>query len=190
MVLLQSSGPLINVHSTTPLADTLPLHYDVSEDNMLGAQNDFITIVGREHVISSFEERRARSNTPWSHADLSQTSALVILPESTSEVSEILKICSRRRVPVTSFSGGTSITGALAATRGGICIDFQRMDKILAVHAEDMDVVVQPCVAWQRLNNHLASQDLYFPPDPGPGARIGGMVSLAVPAIAMQTHSR
>ncbi len=50
------------------------------------------------------------------------------------------------------YSGGTSFSGALTATRGGFCIDFHRMDKTVAVHVEDMDIVVQPAVEWQSLN--------------------------------------
>ena len=80
-------------------------------------------------------------------------------------------------MPVTAYSGGTSMPGALAATRGGICIDFNRMNKVLAVHQEDMDVVVQPAVGWEDLNVHLGGYNLFFPPDPAPGAKIGGMVS-------------
>lgn len=67
--------------------------------------------------------------------------------------------------------------GALAATRGGLCVDFKRMNKILAVHQEDMDVVVQPAVGWEDLNVDLGRCGLFFPPDPGGGAKIGGMVS-------------
>ena len=47
------------------------------------------------------------------------------------------------------------------------------MDKVLAVHEEDMDVVVQAGVGWQELNGALEGKGLFFPPDPGPGARIG-----------------
>jgi D-lactate dehydrogenase (cytochrome) len=50
------------------------------------------------------------------------------------------------------------------------------MDKILKVHEEDMDVVVQPSVPWMNLNEQLASFGLFFPVDPGPTAQIGGMV--------------
>jgi len=50
------------------------------------------------------------------------------------------------------YSGGTSFSGALTATRGGFCIDFPRMDKTVAVHAEDMDILVQLAVEWQSLN--------------------------------------
>lgn len=50
------------------------------------------------------------------------------------------------------------------------------MDKVLQLHKEDMDVVVQPAVGWEALNEELAASNLFFPPDPGPGAMIGGMV--------------
>ena len=176
-VMTEDPDPPISIRSTAPLSGTPRPKHDVSEENISMACNEFIKIVGPKHVISSFEERRARAHTPWSSADLSHTPALVVLPETTANVSDIMEICSRRCIPVTSYSGGTSMSGVLAATRGGICIDFKCMDKVLAVHTEDMDVIVQPAVGWQDLNLLLAKQDLYFPPDPGPGARIGGMVS-------------
>lgn len=100
----------------------------------------------------------------------------IIKPGSTEEVSEVVKVCHRRRIPITAYSGGTSLEGHFAATRGGICIDFSRMDKVLTLHKEDLDVVVQPAVGWESLNEELAESDLFFPPDPGPGAMIGGMV--------------
>ena len=52
------------------------------------------------------------------------------------------------------------------------------MNRIIAVHAEDMDVVVQPAVGWQSLNAALEQHGLFFSPDPGPRANIGGMVRL------------
>ena len=50
------------------------------------------------------------------------------------------------------------------------------MDRILNMHQDDLDVVVQPAVGWETLNEALAKSNLFFPPDPGPGAMIGGMV--------------
>lgn len=168
----------MDARSTAPLSKTPAPKHDVTSHNILAASDEFVALLGSEAVITNQDERRAHSNTPWSPACPSQTPALVVLPRSTSDVSAIMKICSRRRIPVTGFSGGTSLPGALTATRGGVCIDFKRMDKILAVHKEDMDVVVQPAVGWQPLNTRLEEQRLFFPPDPGPGAQIGGMVSL------------
>lgn len=77
---------------------------------------------------------------------------------------------------MTAFSGGTSLEGHFAPTRGGVCIDFSRMNQILTLHKEDLDVVVQPAVGWEHLNEVLEKDGLFFPPDPGPGAMIGGMV--------------
>ncbi|KAG7117941.1 hypothetical protein HYQ44_006064 [Verticillium longisporum] len=50
------------------------------------------------------------------------------------------------------------------------------MNKVLALHKDDLDVVVQPAVGWEALNDQLGASGLFFPPDPGPGAMIGGMV--------------
>lgn len=87
-----------------------------------------------------------------------------------------MKVCHQRMIPVTAYSGGTSLEGHFSPTRGGVCIDFRRMNKILALHKQDLDVVVQPALGWEELNEELAKDGLFFPPDPGPGAMIGGMV--------------
>ena len=168
----------MDARSTAPLSKMPVPQHDVSSHNISAAIDELVALLGSEAVVTNHDERRAHSNTPWSPSSPSQTPALVVLPSSTSDVSAIMRICSRRRIPVTAFSGGTSLPGALTATRGGVCINFKRMDRILAVHKEDMDVVVQPAVGWQALNARLEDQRLFFPPDPGPGAQIGGMVSL------------
>jgi D-lactate dehydrogenase (cytochrome) len=87
-----------------------------------------------------------------------------------------MKVCHERLIPVTPYSGGTSLEGHYAPTRGGVCIDFGRMNRILELHKEDLDVVVQPAVGWQDLNEEISKDGLLFPPDPGPGAMIGGMI--------------
>jgi D-lactate dehydrogenase (cytochrome) len=74
------------------------------------------------------------------------------------------------------YSGGSSVEGNFAAPYGGICIDFAFMDKVLALHENDLDVVVQPGLGWMDLNSQISSSGLLFPVDPGPSAMIGGMV--------------
>lgn len=74
------------------------------------------------------------------------------------------------------YSGGSSLEANFSAPYGGMTIDFAFMDKILEVHADDMDVVVQPSIPWMQLNSELAHTGLFFPVDPGPSAKIGGMV--------------
>src|SRR5262249_8212597 len=62
----------------------------------------------------------------------------VVFPQSTEEVVEIVRLCAAHRVPVIGFGQGTSLEGQVNAPRGGICIDFRDMNRVLAVHAEDL----------------------------------------------------
>lgn len=145
---------------------------------MEAAWADFVQIVGKENVSTKDTDLTYHTGSDWSshRTEDSEHLFLVVYPASTEEVSKIMKICHKRRIPVTGYSGGTSLEGHFAPTRGGICVDFGRMGEILQVHKEDMDVVVQPAVGWELLNEELAKENLFFPPDPGPGAMIGGMV--------------
>lgn len=137
-----------------------------------------MAIVGKENVSTLKDDVESHAGSEWStHIRKPEEKPfLVIYPSTTEEVSNIMKVCHTRRIPVTAYSGGTSLEGHFAATRGGICIDFGRMDKLLKLHKSDMDVVVQPALGWEHLNEELAKDGLFFPPDPGPGAMIGGMV--------------
>jgi len=145
---------------------------------MEAAWSDFVSIVSEKNVstLSTDLENHAGSNWSSHPTSAKEIPFLVVFPETTTQVSEIMKVCYRRKIPVTAYSGGTSLEGHFAATRGGICVDFGKMDKILQLNKGDMDVVVQPAVGWEFLNEELSKDNLFFPPDPGPGAMIGGMV--------------
>jgi D-lactate dehydrogenase (cytochrome) len=172
-----ASVPHPPITSTTPLSTLSPPSHNTSKANLEAAWTDFVTLLGEEHVNTSAEELARHSSSDWSSFhNTSYLPFLVLYPSTTAEVSAIAKICHERRIPMTAFSGGTSLEGHFAATRGGVCIDFSRMDKVLALHKEDLDVVIQPAVGWEQLNEDLAKDGLFFPPDPGPGAMIGGMV--------------
>ncbi len=135
-------------------------------------------VVGKDNVSTNEGDLQSHSGSDWSSYTTKEHEKpfLIVFPSSTEEVSRIVKVCHDRRVPVTAYSGGTSLEGHFSATRGGICMDFSRMDKILKLHKEDLDVIVQPALGWELLNEELATEGLFFPPDPGPGAMIGGMV--------------
>jgi D-lactate dehydrogenase (cytochrome) len=99
----------------------------------------------------------------------------VVWPLSTEEVAAIVRICADHDCPVIGWGGGTSLEGHGLAVRGGVTVDFTRMDRILEVNAEDMDVRVQPGVTREALNEALRATGLFFPVDPGANATLGGM---------------
>lgn len=91
----------------------------------------------------------------------------VVYAESTEDVSLVLKLCHKYHVPVVPYTGGTSLEGHCNPTRHGICLDLSRMNKILKLHKDDLDVVVQPAVGWEDLRDYLNDYNLLFGPDPG-----------------------
>lgn len=101
--------------------------------------------------------------------------ALVL--HDTAEVAQALAICHRHGAPVIPFGAGSSIEGQVLAPQGGITLDLSAMDKVLAIHPEDMDCTVQCGVTRQRLNEDLRSAGLFFPVDLGAHATLGGMAS-------------
>ncbi|KAK3723172.1 D-lactate ferricytochrome c oxidoreductase [Vermiconidia calcicola] len=165
-------------YSTAPLSRTKPPEHDKAPATLQAAWAELKAIVGEENLSTDKNVLESHAGSEWSSYSRKDSDVpfCIVNPGSTEDVSEIMKICHKRRIPVTAYSGGTSLEGHFASTRGGICIDFSRMDKILKLHKEDLDVVVQPAVGWEVLNEELAEQGLFFPPDPGPGAMIGGMI--------------
>lgn len=102
---------------------------------------------------------------------------VVIWPESTAEVSAVLKYANARGVPVTAWGAGSSLEGNPIPLRGGIVLDFTRMNRILTLHAADFQVTVQPGLFYKDMNRELAKHGLFFPPDPGANASLGGMLA-------------
>lgn len=101
----------------------------------------------------------------------------VAFPETTDEVAEIVKICARHGCPIVPWGAGTSLEGHALAVRGGVSLDMGRMTRVLAVHPEDMQAVVQPGLTREALNTELRTTGLMFPVDPGANATIGGMAA-------------
>jgi D-lactate dehydrogenase (cytochrome) len=101
----------------------------------------------------------------------------VVYPQTTEDVQRIVRICAARGVPVVAFGTGTSLEGHINAPFGGVSVDFRDMNKVLAVHPEDLDCVIEPGVTRKALNEHLRDSGLFFPIDPGADAALGGMAA-------------
>lgn len=120
--------------------------------------------------------RRQHANALTFHA--AELPDAVVWPESTAETSAIMRVAARARLPVIAFGAGTSLEGHVNAPRGGVCIDFSRMTRIIAVRPDDLDCTIEAGVSRRRLNQELRDTGLFFPVDPGAEeATLGGMAA-------------
>jgi len=101
----------------------------------------------------------------------------VIWPVNAAEVSEILKYANDHLIAVTGWGSGSSLEGNPIPVRKGIVLDFSRMNRILNIRTEDFQADVEPGLIYQDLNEKLRHTGLFFPPDPGAQATIGGMIA-------------
>src|SRR5271169_5992126 len=126
-------------------------------------------------VVTSQAVREQHGNTlTWVP---NQPPDAVVFPQATRDVQTIVRICADNRVPVIPFGVGTSLEGHVNAPAGGVSIDFRDMNKVLAIHAEDLDCVIQPGITRKALNEQLRDSGLFFPIDPGADASLGGMAA-------------
>ena len=101
----------------------------------------------------------------------------IIWPLTTEEVARILSWTYENDVPVTPWGAGTSTEGNPVPTRGGLVMDMTRMNIIIEIRPQDLQADVQPGVLRKELNRTAGRHGLFFPPDPGADATIGGMIA-------------
>lgn len=101
----------------------------------------------------------------------------VIFVESTQDVSDALRICNEHECPVVPYAAASALEGQHLAIQGGVSLDMNRMNKVLSINSEDLNVVLQPGVTREQLNQELRATGLFFPIDPGANATLGGMAA-------------
>ena len=134
-----------------------------------------LTAAFGNRVVTSQAVREQHGNTVTWIAN--QPPDAVIYPQSTEDVQQIVRICAANAVAVIPFGVGTSLEGHVNAPVGGVSIDFRDMNKIIKVHAEDLDCVIEPGITRKALNEQLRDSGLFFPIDPGADASLGGMAA-------------
>lgn len=129
---------------------------------------------GNKLVTSDAVRQQHANTTTWL---ANEPPDAVVYAASTEDVQAVVRVCAEHKVPVIPFGTGTSLEGHVNAPLGGVSIDLMEMNRVLAVHAEDLDCVIEPGVTRKKLNEYLRDQGLFFPIDPGADASLGGMTA-------------
>ncbi|MFH1085770.1 MAG: FAD-binding oxidoreductase, partial [Chloroflexota bacterium] len=132
-----------------------------------GADN--VSVRGADLEAHSIDESWATPHPPEA----------VVWPSTTEQVAQVLTYANAHELPVVPWSGGSSLEGNPVPVHGGIVLAMYRMNKILEIREDDLQVVVQPGVIYDQLNKQLLRLGMFFPPAPGSAdvATIGGMVA-------------
>lgn len=134
-------------------------------------------ITGEAHFFTDEATREAHSHDETE--DLRFLPQAVAEPADTEQVSALMRICNRERIPVTVRGGGSGLAGGALPVHGGLVLSMRRFDQILQIDKRNFQVHVQPGVITEHLQNTLREAGLFYPPDPSSRgwSFIGGNIS-------------
>ncbi|HZJ49926.1 MAG TPA: FAD-binding oxidoreductase [Actinomycetota bacterium] len=143
--------------------------------------DELVSIVGRDRLFTDPAARfnRARVPAPFPvHRWAEHVPDAVVLPVSAQEVSEVVKLANRHRIPVVPRAGGTGLTDGAVPLKHGIVIDIKLMNKVFELDLEDRTVTVGPGINMLKLNEELRKHDVIYPDDPAsyPCSLVGGRI--------------
>jgi glycolate oxidase len=133
------------------------------EDRIAGFLKDLKSSLKNEQIIT---DREGMSHYCYDATELRFMPDIVLLPVSTSQVSEIMRLSYEAEVPVTPQGGRTGLSGGALPVRGGVVISLIRMNSIIEIDTKNMQIVVEPGVIASDLQDALKAYNLFFPPDP------------------------
>ena len=104
---------------------------------------------------------------------------LVVFPDSTQQVSDIVRLCNENHVPFLPRGAGTSLAGGCLPVGGGVMISLTRMKRILEVNLRDRYAIVEPGLVNLHLSQHLRGTTYHYAPDPSSqgSCTIGGNIA-------------
>ena len=159
---------------TTPFPPVRKREGHLSAEAVAALNADLAATFGNRFTASQAIRKAHGHTLTWLE---NQPPDAVVFAETTDDVIELVKLCAKHDAPIVPFGIGSSLEGHVNAPHGGVSLDCSRMNRILAVNAEDLDCVVEPGVTRKQLNDYLHDTGLFFPIDPGADASLGGMAS-------------
>ena len=138
-------------------------------------------IVGKDNVLSAYEELLTYSTDSTNITNPDEIAEVVVFVENVQQVSKIMKYAYSKSKPVIARAAGTNLCGACLPKKGGIIIDFAKMNKILEISKDNLICKVEPGVVIEDLQKEVEKLDLFYPPDPSnlKASMIGGSIGLS-----------
>ncbi|MBK7884345.1 MAG: FAD-binding protein [Chitinophagaceae bacterium] len=124
----------------------------------------FIPIIGEAYVILDED-----SLNHYAHDETENLHFLpdvVLKPRTAEEISAIMQICNAHKIPVTPRGGGTGLSGGALPHLGGVVLSFERMNSIINIDERNLQVITEPGVITEVLQNAVKEKGLFYPPDP------------------------
>lgn len=124
----------------------------------------FRKIVGEQFV---FVDEESLNNYAHDETEnLHYLPEVVLKPRTAEEISAILKICNKEKIPVTPRGAGTGLSGGALPHLGGVLLSTERMNAILEIDERNLQVTTEPGVITEVLQNAVKEKKLFYPPDP------------------------
>jgi glycolate oxidase len=155
--------------------DSTPLpHYKKIDDADLAF---FRSVIGEEYVITSQEGLTKYSKDETEY--LTFYPEVVLKPANTDEISKVMRYCNEHLIPVSPRAAGTGLSGNSLCIHGGVMLTIERLNKILKIDEQNLQVITEPGVITEHLQNTVKEKGLYYPPDPSSrgSSFIGGNVA-------------
>src|SRR5437763_16049728 len=133
-------------------------------------------LLGEEIVSDDADTLGEQSGDKWFAHEKAE---VVVLPHSTGEISQLLRVANENRIPITARGGGYGYVGSCVPARRGIALSLARMNRIRDISFDDAIAVVEPGVITADLKRAVRAQKLFYPPDPASfeHCTIGGNVA-------------
>ncbi|MGI8950449.1 MAG: FAD-binding oxidoreductase [Chitinophagaceae bacterium] len=139
---------------------------DLPEKNIITTAlfKQFKKIIGEQFVFADEENLQKYGHDETEH--LLFLPQIILKPRSAQEISAVMQICNKNKIPVTPRGAGTGLSGGALPHLGGVLISMERFNSIIEVDERNLQVTTEPGVITEVLQNAVKEKNLFYPPDP------------------------
>ena len=153
------------------------MNFETAKDLFPKQLEQLKRIVGEKYLVWDQDSRENYGHDQTEH--LLYLPSVIVKPANAEEISRIMILCNENKIPVTPRGAGTGLSGGALPNLGGVLISTERLNKIITIDKRNLQVITEPGVITEELQNAVKEIGLFYPPDPSSKGScfIGGNVS-------------